>query len=107
MPICTYMFKDEFNAIYNGMDRDMRELCDEIEKITGERYAVKCNTIKMLKGIWPFKRLDQKEFCTVITPVYDGEVQLINLMSGLAYSRNEAGAFLIGVRAEAWRNHKK
>jgi hypothetical protein len=50
MPVCCYMFKPEFDAIYNAMDEDLREMCDEITKLTGERYAVDSRTLRRERG---------------------------------------------------------
>lgn len=108
MPVCRYMFKDEFDAIYNGMGENLRELCDEIKKLTGQRYAVEDNSYPVVTGWGPFKKRKIVESFVILTPTFEGEVQCINLWSGLGggYTRNEAGAYLVGVRAEAWRNRK-
>ena len=105
MPVCRYMFEDEFNAIYHSMDADLRELCDEIRELTGERYVVENRSYQVKAGWWPFEKLKTVEYYTVLIRTFEHEVQCINLLSGLGggYTRNEAGAFLVGVRSEAMK----
>lgn len=109
MPLCRYMDSGEFDAIYNSMDKELLELCEEIFLLTGTRYAVESREIRTQKRrLLFFKRKESRTSCVVLVMLNAAEAQCINLLSGLGggYSRQEAGAFLVGVLAQAWEQRK-
>lgn len=109
MPICRYMDTGEFERIYNTMDAELLELCDEIHQLTGTKYAVETRTWGVEnRRLLFFKRVELRTSCVVLVMLDSVEAQCINLLSGLGgwYPRAEAGAFLVGVLAQAWEQRK-
>lgn len=109
MPLCRYMDHHEFEAVCESMDKELRELSDEIFQLTGRRYAVErreYHSCTRFAFFWQKKAT--RVFYTVLVEVGCYEVQCINLLSGLGggYTRQEAGAFLVGVLLEAWEQRK-
>lgn len=99
MPLVRWLQKADFDQIYDRMDDELKELCEEIRQLTGEEYAVQENTYYNRSGFWPFKTISKPVY-VVLYWLGKGEVQCINLMSGSfcgECSRNEAGAFLLGL----------
>lgn len=108
MPVCTYMTPWEIEAIEDQMDPEIKELCDEIRELTGDRYFCRKTTMRGPERVcrWnPWSDEVEHEFYTLMIDIGRSEVQCLNLMTGLGggYTREEAGAFLIGVRAQAWK----
>jgi hypothetical protein len=102
------MSKRQFDYVYKNMNADIRKLCDDILDITGDRYAVESSIICGLKS-HPFSMGKTEVSYTVLAEISGSdEVQCINLITGLGggYPKNEAMAFLLGVRAGALRNKK-
>lgn len=108
MPVTTYMRPGEMMSLYEDMDTELKELSQEIEKLTGDRYVVRRTVVRTRKSIWwnPWSKVVEVDYFTILISINDVEAQCINLMTGMGggYSREEAGAFLIGVQAEAWKH---
>jgi len=107
MPLCKYMDQHQFDAVYDSMDKELLELCDEIQQLTGQKYAVESRAIATAqRRFFIFTKFEQRTIYQVLVMVSAAEAQCIHLLSGFWYPREEAGAFLAGVVAQAWEQKK-
>jgi len=105
MPVTTYVTDLEMDRIYGEMDAEMKELSQEIERLTGDRYVVRRTVVRQRKAIWwnPWSEVVEVDYYTILIALNSVEAQCINLMTGIGggYTKEEAGAFLIGVLCQA------
>lgn len=99
MPLVIWMSKSEFDRAYLQTDKDLREICDEVHRETGEKYAVSKMEIEItsLLGFFGRKKI---QLYTVLFWIGNGEAQCINLPGSGPLgecTKGEAGAFLIGL----------
>ena len=113
MPLCTYMSQEEQEVIAQQMDDELRELCDDIKKMSGETFFVGSRVYEKVNGIWPFRRRTAVTTYSLYYALSDFEVQCILLPCdntdsiGFPYSRERVGAYLLGMCGGLEDNIKK
>lgn len=106
MPLIAYIDKSELDRIYHSMDGESKEICTEILSLTGQRYMLReIPYWQEIRRLFRKKEMVYSPAFQVLFEVDEFETQIINLAGGMTVPRNEALAFLIGIRCEAWKQY--